>query len=94
MKTTIISVLVFAMYAMNLVHAQAPGKFNYQGIARDNNGKSLSHQKLSLRILILPTADSTRPEYEEIQSVETNEFGLYSIHIGDGDRISGSLDKV
>ena len=74
--------------------AQVPQLFNYQGIARDAAGNPLSNQSLSLKLAILPTSDAIVPEYEETQQVSTNEFGLYSLQIGNGTPLSGAMKNV
>lgn len=74
--------------------AQVPQKFNYQGVARSEQGQPLKNQNLKLKIAVLPTEDATVSEYEEIQSVKTNEFGLYSLQIGTGEVILGDMKTV
>lgn len=76
------------------VFAQAPHLFNYQGIARDAAGNPLSHQKISLQISILNTAEASEPEYSEIQTVVTNEFGLYNLQIGNGTVVTGNIKLI
>jgi trimeric autotransporter adhesin len=75
-------------------YAQAPKKFNYQGIARDEKGTPIGKQNMSLKIAVLPTADATVAEYEETQNVTTNEFGLYTLQIGSGTPIAGDMKLV
>jgi hypothetical protein len=70
-----------------------PQKFNYQGIARDAKGNPLAHQRMTLKLTLLPTSDATEGEYEEIQTVMTNEFGLYTLQIGNGASTSLSTFK-
>jgi hypothetical protein len=74
--------------------AQVPQKFNYQGIARDAKGNPLMTKQLALKLSVLPTADATVPEYEEIQLVTTNEFGLYTLQIGNGMATIGEMKTV
>ncbi len=74
--------------------AQAPKKFNYQGIARDAKGNPMANQKLSLKLSVLPTQDATAAEYEETQLVTTNEFGLYTLQIGNGNILTGDMKTV
>ncbi len=76
------------------IFAQSPQKFNYQGIARDAKGNPISLQQMRLKLSVLPAADATQAEYEESQLITTNEFGLYSLQIGNGETITGSMDKV
>ncbi|HNB81914.1 MAG TPA: hypothetical protein PLP14_07440, partial [Chitinophagaceae bacterium] len=58
----------FGLFATGM-YAQAPQKFNYQGIARDLKGNPMGKQQLGLKISVLPTEDATQPEYEETQLV-------------------------
>jgi chaperonin cofactor prefoldin len=74
--------------------AQVPQKFNYQGIARDTKGNPLAKQIMSLKIIVLPTSDASEGEYEEMQSVTTNEFGLYNLQIGNGTALKGEMKTV
>lgn len=74
--------------------AQVPQKFNYQGIARDTKGNPMAHQRMTLKLTVLPTADATTGEYEEIQTVTTNEFGLYTLQIGNGTPVIGEMKTV
>lgn len=80
--------ILFVSIAFLTIHvnalAQAPQLFNYQGIARDENGTPLSKQTMTLKISVLQSADAPIPEYEETQIVKTNEFGLYTLQIGNG----------
>ena len=74
--------------------AQIPQKFNYQGIARDAKGNPMSKQRMSLKITLLPVSDATEGEYEEIQTINTNEFGLYTLQIGNGFPLKGTMSAV
>ena len=73
------------------LHAQVPQKFNYQGIARDAKGNPMAKQQLALKLSVLPTSNAISPEYEEIQHVLTNEFGLYTLQIGNGTPVTGEM---
>jgi hypothetical protein len=99
MKQTLKKLSVF-MLAFTLTvasmdaQAQVPQKFNYQGIARDAKGNPLSQQRMTLKLTVLPTSDATEGEYEEIQTVTTNEFGLYTLQIGNGSPLKGEMSAV
>ncbi len=82
------------MLISTFVFAQVPQKFNYQGIARDAKGTPLVKQKMTLKLSVLATSDATFAEYEEIQMVTTNEFGLYTLQIGNGTPVSGEMKSV
>nr|MBP6315650.1 hypothetical protein [Chitinophagaceae bacterium] len=74
--------------------AQVPQLFNYQGIARDAKGNPLSNQTMTLKLSVLPTSDASVAEYEETQTVKTNEFGLYTLQIGNGTAVTGAMKTV
>ena len=79
---------------VSTLFAQVPQKFNYQGIARDTKGNPMAQQRMTLKLTVLPTADATIGEYEEIQTVTTNEFGLYTLQIGNGIPVIGEMKAV
>ena len=97
MKSKIQLLIAFAVMLVMLsavkAQAQAPQLFNYQGIARDAKGNPLSNQTMTLKLSVLPTSDASDFEYEEIQTVKTNEFGLYSLQIGNGSSTSARKMK-
>lgn len=75
-------------------YAQSPQQFNYQGIARDAKGNPMSRQTMSLKLSVLPAPEASMAEYEEVQTVTTNEFGLYTLHIGAGTALNGQMKSV
>ncbi len=76
------------------VFAQAPKKMNYQGAARDAQGNALVNKDITLRMHIISGMDINTPVYSETQNATTNSFGLFSLKIGEGNAINGSLDDV
>ncbi|HRN38352.1 MAG TPA: tail fiber domain-containing protein [Flavobacteriales bacterium] len=83
--------LVGALGLATSMQAQAPQKFNYQGIARNTSGQPLANQALGLRISIL---DGTTAQYVETHNATTNNFGLYDVQIGGGTVVSGTMGAV
>ena len=73
--------------------AQAPQGFNYQGIARDAAGTAVADQNITLRLSIIDGA-SNAEEYVESHQVQTNAFGLFTVQVGQGTRVSGSFAAV
>ncbi|MCZ2140603.1 MAG: hypothetical protein LC096_04350 [Bacteroidia bacterium] len=82
------------IFLASALYAQVPQLFNYQGVARDAKGNPMSNQQISLKLTILPTADASAAEYEETQIVKTNEFGLYTLQIGNGHALTGEMKTV
>lgn len=83
--------LAAAVGTATFLQAQAPQKFNYQGIARNAAGEPIANQALGLKISIL---DGTTAQYVETHNATTNNFGLYNVEIGDGTVVSGSMGAV
>ncbi|QLH46007.1 MAG: hypothetical protein HWD58_10490 [Bacteroidota bacterium] len=96
MKQTLKLLLTGLILAGTPALIESPGssKFNYQGIARDSKGNPMGKQTLGIKLSVLPTSDATTPEYEEVQTITTNEFGLYTLQIGNGQAVTGTMAEV
>ncbi|PKP19250.1 MAG: hypothetical protein CVU05_11780 [Bacteroidetes bacterium HGW-Bacteroidetes-21] len=81
-------VMVFASIIMM---AQTPNMFNYQAIARNASGETLNNQDISVEISIL---DGTSAVFTETHNVTTNQFGLFTLKIGDGTSSLGSIANI
>ena len=93
-QTLCLALIAAGLLLSTLSHAQVPQKFNYQGIARDVKGNPIGKQTLALKLSVLPTEDASVAEYEETQIVTTNEFGLYTLQIGNGSPVIGDMKTV
>ncbi len=93
MNKILLSSLAYLILSIS-VFAQSPQKINYQGIARDVKGNPLSNQKINLKLQIVPNIESSLVEYAETQSTETNNFGLYTLQIGNGVVESGNFSNI
>jgi hypothetical protein len=78
-----------AAFAQN--QNSAPQGFNYQAIARDYNGQEMRNVDIAVRVSIYPGLSGPF-EWRELHSVTTNKFGLFTIIIGQGTRVEGSVD--
>ncbi|MFT5019965.1 MAG: hypothetical protein ACI9CU_001357, partial [Polaribacter sp.] len=94
MKSLFTTILAVAILCPFFGYAQAPEMFNYQGVARNADGKVLSNQEISLRIGILSAVNMDRAVYAEEHAIKTNNFGLFSIQIGNGEALEGEISKV
>lgn len=75
-------------------HAQSPPGINYQGVARNSDGKPLALRDITIRINILKDGGNGDVEYSEIHSVKTNSFGLFTLVIGTGNATTGSFPFI
>jgi hypothetical protein len=81
MKKIVLLILgIFTGYAM--IHAQAPGFLNYQGVARNAVGNIISNKTISLRLTIHDGTATGPAVYSETRTITTNAFGLFNVQIG------------
>jgi len=86
-KITLILIILFVQ--INLFAQTIPETFNYQAVARANDGSPIINQEVILEISITQgtnceTATNCNVVWQEIHYPTTNEFGLFSIQIGNG----------
>ena len=83
MKKIFISTLAL-LCLCNFIFSQAPQLINYQAIAHDNNGDPLTNKNITVRIGIISDAINGSLEWEEDHALTTNDYGLFSLKIGNG----------
>ena len=71
----------FCLLSSSLL-AQPPHSFNYQAVARDNNGGVLKNTPLDVRLTLLQGSGDGTAVWTETHSVTTNAFGLFSVVAG------------
>jgi len=76
------------------VWAQAPQKFNYQGIARSSSGSPLAGFPIGLRLTIHDGSASGTSVYQETHTPTTNGYGLYNVAVGGGAVVSGTFNTI
>ena len=89
-----ITLLIALMVVCTGMYAQAPGTFNYQGIARNNAGAPLATQAISVKISILQDNASGAAIYTETHSVTTTAQGYFSLLIGTGTPALGEFGTI
>lgn len=93
MKKLLLS-FILAITTLITVYAQAPKGINYQGVARDSEGKPIISKNIAVRISILKSAVNGEVEYTETHKPQTNQFGLFALVIGQGTAGTGSFAFV
>jgi len=78
----IISLTALLLLVHYITFAQAPGIFNYQGVARNSVGNVLQSKNISLRLTIHNNTANGPTVYAETRSVTTNAFGLFNVQVG------------
>jgi trimeric autotransporter adhesin len=86
-------VLFVCMLSASLLFAQAPAKFNYQGIARNADGSPMAGRTINLRLSILE-GNNGEAVYTETNTAVTNTYGLYTVAVGGGKSQLGAMNKI
>lgn len=85
---------LFLFFLSALVFAQAPQAVDYQGIARDLLGNPLVNQAIGVEFSIHQTSSTGLVVYEEQHFTSTNQFGLYSLKLGQGTPVTGTFSAI
>jgi hypothetical protein len=87
--------ILTALFLISVItFAQVPDGIKYQTIIRDNSGNALQNQVVALRLSILVASATGSVVYSERQQFTTNDYGLVSLNIGNGSRLSGNFTTI
>ena len=91
LQLVFLTALTFCFHAAS---AQAPQAIPYQAVARDNIGSPIINQAIGLRLSIRNTTASGTIVYQETQTATTNSLGLFTLNIGQGTAVTGTLSGI
>jgi len=94
MKTTRKLLIVILLFMAMNIFAQAPQAFNYQAVARDASGTLITNQGIAVKISILQDFSPGILVYSERHTPTTNQFGLFTVAIGQGSILSGTFNTI
>ncbi|MBN1988754.1 MAG: tail fiber domain-containing protein [Bacteroidales bacterium] len=83
----LVATILFALLVMG-----QPKGFNYQAAIRTSEGEPIASKQITVRISLQDELQN--PYYTEQHSITTNEFGVFSITIGEGSPTSGSFESI
>ena len=87
--------MVFSLFAVAQIVPVKPSRgFNYQAIARNSNGDPIPNKVLTIEITIHKTTAGGPTVYQETQVDSTNNFGLFTIVIGQGTNTGAGFAKT
>ncbi len=89
----ILSLTTFLVISIWL-SAQIPQGIKYQAVARSSQGQVVTSQIIGLEIAILQGGPNGQVTYTETHRPTTNEFGLFTIVIGEGTAILGTFSNI
>ena len=92
----ILFLLTIVLLAAVSSYSQAPGIFNYQGVARNSVGNVLANKSITLRLTIHDGTAAGPTVYQESRGVITNPFGLFNVQVGSpgGTNVTGNIPGV
>lgn len=93
MKRHLPSFVIF-FFCVTMSFAQAPKGINYQGVARDTEGNPIANKAISMRISILKNSATGDVEYAETHKPTTNQFGLFTLVVGQGTVSTGNFSFI
>lgn len=93
MKRHLPSFVIF-FFCATMSFAQAPKGINYQGVARDTEGNPIANKAISMRISILKNSATGDVEYAETHKPTTNQFGLFTLVVGQGTVSTGNFSFI
>ncbi len=85
--------LAACLFCFNL-SAQIPQVFNYQAIVRNSTGQVISNQTVNFRITLRHGSASGNLVYKETDTATTNQFGLATFGIGNGNAVAGTFSLI
>lgn len=71
-------------FSFLILFGQAPDSFKYQAVVRDADGEIIANQQVGLQVSILQGSETGTAVYVETLSIETNQYGLVNLNIGEG----------
>ncbi len=86
----LIFVLTLMANLMIVMGQQEPFGISYQAVARNEKGTELINKRLDVRFSILKGNVNGELVWQELHQVETNEYGLFTLIIGNGTKQSGT----
>lgn len=73
---------------------QVPERMGYQAVVRSTSGELVRSQAVGLRLSILKGSITGTVVYEETQNPTTNTNGLFTVQIGNGTVVNGSISGI
>jgi hypothetical protein len=93
--TFILLGIVLFLLALPSVYGQSvPQGMKYQAVARDLAGEVMADQPISIKIALQGNDKSKMVHYIEVHDVTTNQFGLFSLVVGNGAVTQGDFNKI
>jgi len=94
MKKILFSIIITLLVITSFNAQTIPQGMKYQAIARDLSGEIIENQPISLKIQLQGEFNSSQIYYTEVHTITTNQFGLFSLVIGQGNVEKGIFNEI
>jgi len=91
MKNKNLLLIIALFFSTLMMFGQVPQRIDFQAMARDGSGNPLINQNVSLRLSIM---EGSTTVYSEVHAVTTDDYGLFTVAIGEGTPISGDFTAI
>jgi hypothetical protein len=91
MKNKYFLLIISLFFTSLFVLGQAPQKIDFQAMARDASSNPITMQTIGVRISVIEGGSTV---YTERHTPQTDDYGLFNIHIGDGTPLSGNFNNI
>ena len=91
---TAYKLLIFNLFLIFSANAQAPYKFSWQAVIRDQANNLIVNRPVGLRFIIIQGSASGNIVYGETQRITTNSSGLATAEIGGGTVLFNSIANI
>jgi hypothetical protein len=82
------------LFLLSAIAQNANQGMKYQAVARDLLGNELINEPIEIKIQLVSGEKNTKAYYSETHKVVTNEFGLFSLNIGEGTTLNGNFKNI
>ena len=94
MKKYILTIIITFIIFQFSFSQNVPMAFKYQAVARDIEGHTINNDVIAIELSITSETPDGDIAYKERHQVTTNNLGLFSLNIGDGNAIIGSFNFI
>lgn len=94
MRKIIPLLIISCLFIVSVIAQNANQGMKYQAVARDHSGNELINEPVEIRIQLVSGDKISKVYYSEVHNTITNEFGLFSLNIGEGNVLNGNFKSI
>jgi hypothetical protein len=90
----IITATIFILLFLTVSNVFSQQAFRYQAVARDSTGAVIANQVIGVQISIILDDTDNPPIYVEMHQVQSNDYGVINLNVGDGVPTIGDFSTI